>query len=86
MCAGADMLVGIHGAGLSNMVFLQEQATVIELRKFDNGENYFFTQLAVSLQHKYHLLYCAAEDEKKSVQDADLWVDITAMQNVLDQL
>ena len=78
-CAAAEMLVSIHGAGLSNMVFLPAGATVVEFRKFDNGENYFFTQLAVTLQHSYHLLYCAAADEQHSVQDADLWVDIAAL-------
>ena len=86
LCAGAEVLVGIHGAGLSNMVFLPERATVIEFRKFDDGENYFFTQLAVTLRHTYHLVYCTAEDEQKSVQDADLWVDTTALQTMLKQL
>ena len=86
LCADTEVLVSIHGAGLSNMVFLPERATVIEFRKFDDGENYFFTQLAFALQHTYHLVYCAAEDEQKSVQDADLWVDIAALHTMLKQL
>jgi len=83
LCANAKILVGIHGAGLANMVFLPGQATVVEFRKFDNGHNYFFTQLATTLLLDYHLLYCAAQDEQQSVQDADLWVDLAALQAVL---
>jgi len=83
LCAQAKVLVGIHGAGLANMVFLPQQATVIEFRKFDNGENYFFTQLAATLHLNYHLLYCRAQDEQQSVQDADLWVDLAALQAAL---
>jgi capsular polysaccharide biosynthesis protein len=83
LCASADTLVSIHGAGLSNILFLPEKSTVIEFRKFDNGENYFYTQLASTLQHSYHLLYCAAENEQQSVQDADLRVDIATLEAVL---
>ena len=83
-CAAAEMLVSIHGAGLSNMVFLPAGATVVEFRKFDNGENFFFTQLAATLQHSYHLLYCAAGNEQHSVQDADLWVDIAALKALIN--
>ena len=86
LCAAADVLVGIHGAGLSNMVFLQEKATVVEFRKFDGGENYFFERLATTLSHEYHLLYCAAGDEQQSVQDADLVVDVQALREILGQL
>ena len=83
LCANAKILVGIHGAGLANMVFLPNQATVVELRKFDNGHNYFFTHLASTIGLDYHLLYCAAQDEQQSVQDADLWVDLASLQAVL---
>lgn len=85
LCANVHILVGLHGAGLSNMVFLQEGATVVEFRKFDNGENYFFQRLAGTLQHTYHLLYCTAADEQQQVQDADLWVDVDALRAVLAQ-
>jgi capsular polysaccharide biosynthesis protein len=86
LCATANVLVSMHGAGLSNMVFMSEQSTVIEFRKFDEGHNYFFTRLAETLGYQYHLLYCPAADEQQSVQDADLYVDIAALDAVLQQL
>lgn len=86
LCASASVLVSMHGAGLSNMIFMPEQATVVEFRKFDDGLNYFFTRLGETLGYQYHLLYCPAADEQQSVQDADLYVDIAALDAVLQQL
>jgi capsular polysaccharide biosynthesis protein len=86
LCASANVLVSMHGAGLSNMIFMPEQATVVEFRKFDDGLNYFFTGLGETLGYQYHLLYCPAADEQQSVQDADLYVDIAALDAVLQQL
>lgn len=86
LCASTQILVGIHGAGLSNIIFLPEAASVVEFRKFDNGANYFFTKLAATLGYHSHLLYCAADDETRSVQDADLYVDLAKLEAVLHEL
>ncbi|MGI4885363.1 MAG: glycosyltransferase family 61 protein [Janthinobacterium lividum] len=83
LCAGAEILLGIHGAGLANMVFVPESAIVIELRKFDQGENIFFEYLAQALELRYRLLYCQAINEGQSVQDADLQVDINDLKRVV---
>jgi capsular polysaccharide biosynthesis protein len=85
LCANAEMLVGIHGAGLANILFIPEGAVVIELRKFDNGKNIFFESLAGALQLHFLLLYCKAVDENQSVQDADLYVDVKALESVIGQ-
>lgn len=86
LCASANVLVSMHGAGLANMIFMPERSTVVEFRKFDEGQNYFFTQLGETLGYQYHLQYCPAADEQQSVQDADLFVDIAALDAVLQQL
>ena len=79
ICSSADIMVGIHGAGLANMLFMRNGAHVVELRKFDLGENFFFERLSSTLGHNYHLLHCAADDEASSVQDANCYVDIPAL-------
>lgn len=79
LCASAEILIGLHGAGLANMVFQPVGARIIELRKFDNNENIFFSELAQAAGLRYQLLYCKAQDESQLVQDADLWVDIPAL-------
>ena len=79
LCATAEVLISIHGAGLANMLFQPGGARVIELRKFDNGENIFFSELATALGLRYQLLYCQTQNERELVQDADLWVDTAAL-------
>jgi len=79
LCASAKTIVGMHGAGLANMIFQPADARVVELRKYDNNENIFFSELAHTLGLQYQLLYCKAQNERDSVQDADLFVDIQAL-------
>lgn len=86
LTAAAKVFIGIHGAGLANIVFQPENAVVVELRKFDGGENRFYTTLAATLGLQYHLLYCAAQNPEQSVQDADLYVDIPALLAILDKI
>jgi capsular polysaccharide biosynthesis protein len=85
LCAGAELLVGIHGAGLANILFMPESAVIVEFRKFDNGKNVFFEYLADALKLRFQLLYCHAVDESQSVQDADLYVDVKALKSILSQ-
>jgi capsular polysaccharide biosynthesis protein len=82
----AKLVIGIHGAGLSNILFLPENSILIELRKFDGGENSFFQSLAAALNQKYHLMYCDAVDAQKSVQDADIRVDVEALTSLVRQV
>ena len=79
LCASAELIVGMHGAGLANMVFQPAGACVIELRKYDGNENVFFSELAQTLGLQFRLLYCKAQNENQLVQDADLWVDTQAL-------
>jgi len=79
LCSTAEIIVGMHGAGLANMVFQPTGARIIELRKYDGGENIFFSELAHTLGLAYQLLYCKAQNEQDLVQDADLFVDTQAL-------
>lgn len=79
LCAEAELIIGMHGAGLANVVFQPVDGRVIELRKFDGNENIFFSELARTLELRHDLLYCPAQDERLLVQDADLWVNTTEL-------
>jgi len=51
----AKRLVSIHGAGLSNMVFMPEGSSMIEIRhKVDNPMLNFFYNLAHTFNHHYY--------------------------------
>lgn len=50
-----DTLLGLHGAGLTNCVFMHPGSKVIELRRKENGPtNVGFWHLADSLQHDFY--------------------------------
>ena len=68
------------------MIFTPERVSLIGFRKFDEGRNYFFTYPAATLAYQYQLLYCAVVDKQQSVQDADLYVGIKALEAMLKQL
>lgn len=70
------ILVGVHGAGLANMIFMQAAGKIMELRLSDENENYFYFSLASLADLDYYYQFCSAIDEKASVQDADIVVDL----------
>ncbi len=50
-----DTLLGIHGAGLTNCIFMQPGKNVIELRRKENApSNVGYWHLSDSLDHKYY--------------------------------
>jgi capsular polysaccharide biosynthesis protein len=59
-----EILGGVHGAGLVNMLFLNKKAKIIELRgKNDSKNNCFFTLASdLELDYYYHLSETISED------------------------
>ena len=69
------ILAGVHGAGLSNMIYMPDDGTAFELTTQLNGENYYFYSLSNALSHKYYYQICKS-DCQSTVQEANLIVDI----------
>lgn len=77
----AKMVVGLHGAGLTNMLFMQSGGYIIEIRKKgDNHSNCYFT-LASDLQHKYYYLLADTIDEQ--LHEGDCTVNPTDLDLLL---
>ncbi len=72
-------LISIHGAGLTNMIFMESGSKIMELRLNDHGENYFFYALATTVNLKYYYQFCEPVNSD-SVQDADIIVDTEEFQ------
>jgi len=49
-------LIGLHGAGLTNMLFMQKNSKVLELRNKEDSHNNCFFSLASDLGHNYYYL------------------------------
>ena len=76
-----QVLAGLHGAGLTNMLFMQENTVVLEFRdETDRISNCYFS-LASALHHDYYYLLCHAA--KDPVYKVLFTVDIPAAEKVL---
>lgn len=56
-CHSASMIIGLHGAGLTNILFMGGEATVVELRR-ENEDNFCFQYLAEALALRYRHFDC----------------------------
>lgn len=74
--SNAKYLISNHGAGLTNMLFMQQGGAVLELRrKGDNHNNCYFS-MASALELNYYYQLCVSEDENEDTYTANLIVDI----------
>lgn len=84
-------LISIHGAGLSNMVFMPIGSTIVEIRHKESNHmlNCFYT-LAHTFKHKYY--YCFGYNWGDSLQtelrpeDKSIHADISMLRGILERL
>ena len=78
-------LIAIHGAGLTNMIFMQSGTNILEIRQIDDsGSNCYFS-MASALKHNYY--YLNAENIKNTdVMNASLSVDLNLLEKKLIEI
>jgi len=81
LMAETTILLSNHGAGLTNMIFLNEGSTIIELKSDSQDINNCFFNLARALDHKYYYTINKAKD--KRVQRANIEVDLESLSNLI---
>ena len=74
ICANAKIMLGLHGAGLTNMLFMPKDSKVIELRREGDAHNNCYFSLASALGLDYYYLQCSTD--KLEVLNANFIVDI----------
>lgn len=82
-CSRARYIVANHGAGLTNMLFMPEGGSVLELRHHqDRDRNCYFT-LASALNLKYFYQMCRPVSDGPPQHIADLVVDPQELEKTL---
>jgi hypothetical protein len=86
----ASCVVGLHGAGLTNMVFCQPGATVVEIAARDPHPHWeCYYRLACAMGHRYLLcqadLTVPGDASFERRRDADLRVDLRNLLQAVDQ-
>lgn len=84
LMAETEVLISNHGAGLTNMIFLPENSTVIELKANADDINNCFFNLARALDHRY--FYTINPSDNKMIQRANITVDLEKLQYFLTEL
>ena len=84
--AGVRYLVSIHGAGLTNILFMQPGSRVLELQMQDDGTSHYYYTLSADLGIGYYYQFCAPNDALLTVQEADLLVDMVELKRTVTQL
>lgn len=81
-------VVGIHGAGLTNMLFMPPGSTVFELIKRKTNPirhlNLLYWYMADALRHKYYCQICEPTDKDEMFISADIIVDIELLYKNLE--
>lgn len=86
LCSRARHVVSNHGAGLTNMLFMKEAGSVLELRhQADCINNCYFT-LASALDLHYFYQTCQPYDPSADPHHADLLVDVDKLKKNLPLL
>lgn len=77
-------LVGLHGAGLTNMLFMPAGGKILEFRRRnDNYNNCYFT-LASALDHDYYYQQCEASSD--NTKTANMTIDLQELKNNLERM
>ena len=89
-----EVLMGVHGANLTNLLFMQSGAKVVELFNQDkflklanaNFENLIYYRLCSSLKLLYLAVPCQTTAGQEPSNDADVELSIAALESVLRHL
>ncbi len=85
ICSRARYLVSNHGAGLTNALFMNEGANVLELRhQFDRNRNCFFV-MSSALNLNYFYLRCRPQQHEADPHTADIVVDADEFDRTLQE-
>ena len=84
--AKAKLLIGTHGAGLTNMLFMQPGTSVLELRRKDDDKNNCYFSLASALNLNYYYLLCEVDDYTKLTQQNNFMVDTELFVKTIDSI
>lgn len=82
--AHADVLISIHGAGLTNMLFMKPGSSILELHKKRTNDHDWhslaFWYMARALDFSYHHQLCDPENAASTFFEANFIVDIRQLE------
>lgn len=84
--SGAKILISIHGAGLTNMMFMENDNKVLEIRYKNDFHNNCYFSLASALNLRYYYFLAEPVCEGEDPYSANVTVDIPGIKWVIDSM
>jgi len=87
--SNSNYLVSIHGAGLTNMVFMKSNSKIVEFYpEFSANdlykENLCYKNLANSLDFNYNKIICKRENKMEQFDIADISIDLELIKKIIN--
>jgi capsular polysaccharide biosynthesis protein len=81
----AQVVISIHGAGLSNALFMTEGSMLIELQRHpgDEAVDVLYKDLSAALALRYAVLFCAPTVSAMPLKSADISVPLDELKSIL---
>ncbi|NVK49547.1 MAG: glycosyltransferase family 61 protein [Cyclobacteriaceae bacterium] len=79
-----ELFVSLHGAALTNMIFMPKGSRVLEFRNLDDQKTQCYFNLANALGLTYY--YTLNEGTEKDTILADFTIDLNSLEEVLDSM
>jgi len=80
----SKVIGGLHGGGLTNMLFMEKGSFVLEVRRNKDMHNNCYFSLATSLDHKYY--YTLADSETDDMFLSDCTVDCKELEDIIIEI
>jgi capsular polysaccharide biosynthesis protein len=86
ICFNAKCLISLHGAGLTNMMFMNKNSKVVELRQKGEFQNNCYFTLASDMDLQYYYLICEKVNPDEKNHTADVMVDLDALNELITEM
>src|SRR5258706_3576174 len=85
MASHARMLISIHGAGLTNMLFMKAQTSILEFRPQNDYTNLCYYALASALDLNYYYQFGESEQNTQGINE-DLFINLTKLRENIEKM
>ena len=75
-------IISLHGAGLTNMVFMQQKSNVFELRLYEDKHMNLFYSLANASNLNYFYQLCKGDGDNNDIHEQNVHVDLKKFEQI----